>query len=69
MHYGNTQREVANKLLDLRIQMKDIDLIKEDKEARALTIEEQLEIAKGNKDNMLFLCQKAFMRNSSPYPL
>ena len=27
--YGNTKREVADKLLDLRVQMKDIDLIKE----------------------------------------
>lgn len=26
--YGNTKREVADKLLDLRVQMKDIDLIK-----------------------------------------
>lgn len=27
--YGNTKREVADKLLDLRVQMKDMDLIKE----------------------------------------
>ena len=26
--YGNTKREVADKLLDLRVQMKDMDLIK-----------------------------------------
>ena len=30
--YGNTKREVADKLLDLRVQMKDIDLIKETQE-------------------------------------
>ena len=44
--YGNTKREVADKLLDLRAQMKDIDLIKE----HGMSI---IQIMKDIRDNKL----------------
>lgn len=44
--YGNTKREVADKLLDLRVQMKDIDLIKE----HGMSI---IQIMKDIRDNKL----------------